>query len=140
VLRTAFAFASAIIAITATAWLWVNSHRAFPELNRIATVDLRLISPTRGQLPGPQMTAVRKATDGLRVVLPVGSEGNYEVEILGQDTKPTPIPRSSARTRLEGHDVVLNLPVNLSRLKSGKYLLVLRREGSELEYYLLSLE
>jgi len=109
-------------------------------LSGVATVDLRLISPTRGQVPGPQTATVRKTTGGLRVVLPVGSEGNYEVEILGQDIQPTPLLRSSGSTRLEGHDVVLNLPVNLSNLKSGKYLLALRRDSSEWEYYSVILE
>jgi hypothetical protein len=140
VIRTAFAFASVMVVIAAAALLWVNQHRAFPDLNRVATVDLRLISPTRGQAPGPQTATVRKAAGGLRVVLPVGSDGNYEVGILGQDRQPTPLLRSSGSTRLEDHDVVLNLPVNLSNLKGGKYWLGLRRDGSEWEYYSLSVE
>jgi hypothetical protein len=140
VVRTAFGFASVIVVIAAAALFWVNQHRPLPDLNRVATVDLRLISPTRGQVPGPQAATVRKAASGLRVVLPIGSEGNYEVEILGQHRQPTPLLRSSGSTRLEGHDVVLNLPVNLSNLKSGKYLLALRRDGSEWEYYSLMLE
>jgi hypothetical protein len=138
--RMAFAFASAIVVITAAAWLWVNQHRASPDSNQVATVDLRLISTTRGQAPGPQTATVRKAAGGLRIVLPVGSEGNYQVAILGQDRKPTPLPRISGNTRLEGHDLVLNLPVNLSNLNSGEYLLALRRDGGEWEYYSVILE
>jgi len=135
---TALALASVAVLVIA---LWASLQHSSRVLVGVATIDLRLISPTRGQVPGPRQTAtVRKASDGLRVVLPVGSEGNYEMEILAEDTKPT-LVRGSGSTRLEGHDVVLNLPVNLSHLKSGKYLLALRRgNGAEWEYYSLTLE
>ena len=131
-----FALASMIV-VMAT-WLWINQH-PFENL-RVATVDLRLISPTRGQIPGPETATVRKATDGFRIVLPVGSEGHYEMAILGPDEKSTPLLHSSGSTKLEGHDVVLDLPANLTHLKSAKYLLTLRRDGYEWEYYSLTLE
>jgi hypothetical protein len=139
VFTTKAALALASAAVVAVAF-WVSLQHTSQVLSGVATVDLRLISPTRGQVPGPQTATVRKTTGGLRVVLPVGSEGNYEVEILGQDKQPAPILRSSGSTRLEGHGVVLNLPVNLANLKSGKYLLALRRDGSEWEYYSVILE
>jgi hypothetical protein len=61
------------------------------------------------------------------------------MEILGEDTRTTFV-RSSGRTRLEGQNVVLSLSVDLLTLKSGKYLLALRRSGSEWIYYSLMLE
>lgn len=138
VVRTAFALASVIV-VAAAAWLWVSQRRVSPDLNRMASVDLRLISPTRGQAHGPQTAMVRRAAGGLRVVLPVGSDGPYQMEILGKDTKRTFL-RSSGTTRLEGVDVVLNLRVDLSGLTNGKYLIALRRDGSEWEYYSLTVE
>src|SRR5438552_8951580 len=108
IIRTAGAIASAVVFITTATWLWVNQHRALPDLNRVATVDLRLISPTRGQVAGPRTATVHKATSGVRIVLPVGSEGNYEMEILGEGTRSTFV-RSSGSTRLESQDLVLSL-------------------------------
>jgi uncharacterized protein YjiS (DUF1127 family) len=140
VLRTALPFASAIVVIATAAWLWMNQHRALPELNRMATVDLRDIAPTRGRIPGPQTATVRKTSGGLRLVLPVDTEGNYEIEILGQDATATPLLRSSGSTIREDRNVVLDLPADLSNLKAGKYLLALRRDGSVWEYYSLTLE
>jgi hypothetical protein len=138
-IRMAVAIASAMVVITTATWLWVNQRRALPDLNRVATVDLRLISPTRGQVAGPRTATVRRAAGGVRIVLPVGSEGNYEMEILGEDARPTFV-RSSGSTRLEGQDVVLSLSVDLLTLKSGKYLLALRRNSSEWAYYSVMLE
>src|SRR5882672_9099490 len=134
---TALALASVAVLVIA---LWASLQHSSRVLVGVATIDLRLISPTRGQVPGPQTATVRKATDGLRIVLPVGSEGNYEMAILAVDAKSTALLRSSGSTKLEGHDVVLDLPANLMHLKSAKYLLTLRRDGSEWEYYSLTLE
>ena len=134
---TALALASTVVLVIA---VWASLQHASRVLVGVATVDLRLISPTRGQIPGPQTATVRKATDGLRIVLPVGSEGNYEMAILALDAKSTALLRSSGSTKLEGHDVVLDLPANLMHLKSAKYLLTLRRDGYEWEYYFLTLE
>jgi hypothetical protein len=137
--RTAVAIASAMVVITTATWFWMNQHRALPDLNRVATVDLRLISPTRGQVQVSQTVAVKKTARGVRIVLPVGSDGNYEMEILGEDTRPT-LLRGSGSTRQENQDVVLSLWVDLSNLKSGKYMLALRRDGSEWAYYSVMLE
>src|ERR1700680_492753 len=79
----AVAIASAMVLITTVTWLWVNQHRALPDFNRVATVDLRLISPTRGQVAGPRTATVHKAAGGVRIVLPVFSEGTYELDSLG---------------------------------------------------------
>ncbi len=137
-LRTAFAVASVTLVIGVAVWLWAIQHRVLPDVNRVAVVDLRLISPTRGEIPGPGAATVLKAAGGLRVILPVGRDGNYESEILRADTRP--ILRSSGTTRVEGGEVVLNLRIDLSTLNSGRYLLALRRDGSEWEYYSLTVE
>jgi len=134
---TALVLASAVVLVIA---LWASLQHTSRVVVGVATVDLRLLSPTRGQVPGPQTATVRKATDRLRIVLPVGSEGNYEMAILAVDAKPTPLLHSSGNAKLEGHDVVLDLPPNLTHLKSAKYLLTLRRDGYEWEYYSLTLE
>jgi len=134
---TALVLASAVVLVIA---LWASLQHTSRVVVGVATVDLRLLSPTRGQVPGPQTATVRKATDRLRIVLPVGSEGNYEMAILALDANSTILLRSSGSAKLEGHEVVLAMPANLTHLKSAKYLLTLRRDGNEWEYYSVNLE
>jgi len=138
--RTVFVLASVFAVIVGATWFWANQHGAISDANRVATVDLRLISPTRGQGLGNRSATVDRTVSGLRLVLPVGGEGNYDLEILGQDTKLPALLRGSGNTRREDTDIVLRLPLNLSNLKSGDYLLALRRDGTEWEYYSLHLK
>jgi hypothetical protein len=47
---------------------------------------------------------------------------------------------TSGEAHLENHDVVLNLPGELGKLKAGRYSLALRRDGSEWVYYKVILD
>ncbi len=137
--------ASLVLAVAATAVLavalWATLNRSSSSSSIVATVDLRLVSPTRGienNNSGAAVTTGRKA-GRLRIILPIGAEGKYECQILrpGQSVRTL---SSSGEAYLENHDVVLTLHVKLGKLTPGRYLLALRRESSEWVYYKLILE
>jgi hypothetical protein len=135
--------ASLVLAVAAVlaVVVWATLDRSSSASSAVATVDLRLASPTRGIANNDgaaAVTAPRKA-GRLRIILPIGGEGKYESQILrpGQNV---PMLFTSGEAHLEDHDVVLNLPVDLGKLTSGRYSLALRREGSEWVYYKFILE
>lgn len=128
---------AAVLAVT----VWATLDRASSASTAVATVDLRLASPTRGienNDGAAAVTAPRKA-GRLRIILPIGGEGKYECQILRQE-QSVPTLFSSGEAHLENHDVVLNLLVNLGKLPPGRYLLALRRESSNWVDYKLILE
>jgi hypothetical protein len=130
----------AVAAVLAVA-VWARLDRPSSISKAVATVDLRLASPTRGienDNGADAVSAPRKA-GWLRIILPIGSEGKYECQLLrtGQSVR---LLRTSGEAVLENHDVVLNLPLELGSLTPGRYSLALRREGSEWIYYPLILE
>jgi hypothetical protein len=121
--------------------LWATLNRSSSTSSVVATVDLRLVSPTRGIENNNSAAAVTAGRNAglLRIILPIGGEGKYECQILRQG-QSVPTLFSSGEAHLENHDVVLNLPVKLGKLTRGRYLLALRRESSEWVYYKLFLE
>jgi hypothetical protein len=130
----------AIAAVLAVA-VWVTLERSSSTSSTVATIDLRLVSPTRGidnTNPADAVAAQHQARR-LRIILPIGSEGKYEWQIL-RAPQSAPLLRASAEASLENHEVVLDLSVELGKLMPGRYSLVLRREGSEWVYYPLILK
>jgi len=130
----------AVAAVLAVA-VWARLDRSSSISNAVATVDLRLASPTRGienNNGADAVTAQRKA-GRLRIILSIGSEGKYECQIL-RAGHAGPLLSTSGEALLENHDVVLNVPVEMANLTPGRYSLALRREGSEWTYYHLILD
>ena len=130
----------AIAAVLAVA-VWVTLERSSSTSSTVATIDLRLVSPTRGidnKNPADAVAAQHQA-GRLRIILPIGSEGKYECQIL-RAPQSAPLLRAPGEASLENHEVVLNLSVELGKLMPGRYSLALRREGSEWVYYPLILK
>jgi hypothetical protein len=129
--------AAAVLAVA----LWATLNRSSSSSSVIATVDLRLVSPTRGVENNNSAAAVPAGRNAgrLRIILPIGSEGKYECQIL-HAPQSVSLLRASGEAHLENHDVVLDLPVKLGKLAPGRYLLALRRASSEWVYYKLFLE
>jgi hypothetical protein len=129
--------AAAVLAVA----LWATLNRSLSSSSVIATVDLRLVSRTRGVENNNSAAAVPAGRNAgrLRIILPIGSEGKYECQIL-HAPQSVSLLRASGEAHLENHDVVLDLPVKLGKLAPGRYLLALRRESSEWVYYKLFLE
>jgi hypothetical protein len=129
------------VATVLAAAVWARLDRPSSISNAVASVDLRLASPTRGienDNGADAVSAPRKA-GRLRIILPIGSEGKYECQLL-RTGQSVPLLRTSGEAVLENHDVVLNLSVELRKLTPGRYSLALRREGSEWVFYPLALE
>jgi hypothetical protein len=136
--RTSLVLAIAAVLVVA---VWVTLERSSSTSSAIATIDLRLVSPTRGidnKNPADAVAAQHRA-GRLRIILPIGSEGKYECQIL-RAPQSAPLLRAPGEAHVENHDVVLDLPVKLGKLTPGRYLLALRRESSEWVYYKLLLE
>jgi hypothetical protein len=129
----------AVAAVLAVA-VWAMLGRSSSDSTAVATVDLRLISPTRGidNNGAVAITAQRKAGH-LRIILPIGGEGKYECQILRPEQR-VPMLLTSGEAQLENHDVILYVPAELGKLKAGQYSLALRRESSEWVYYKFTLE
>jgi hypothetical protein len=130
----------AVAAVLALA-LWVGLQRYSSSSNAVATVDLRLVSPTRGidSNNGADAVSAQHRVARLRIILPIGGEGKYECQIV-RPGQSVALMRSSGEASLENHEVVLNLPIDLGSVTAGRYSLALRREGSEWVYYPLILE
>lgn len=141
VIRRASLVLAVAAAVVLAVALWATLNRSSSSSSVVATVDLRLVSPTRGienNTSASAVTAGRKA-GRLRIILPIGGESKYECQILRPgDTRP--LLRSAGEALLENHNVVLNLHVKLGKLTPGRYLLALRREDSEWVYYPLILD
>lgn len=133
--RASLVLAIAVAVVLAVA-VWARLDRSSSVSNAVATVDLRLASPTRGieNNNGAAAVTTRRKAGRLRIILPIGSEGKYECQIL-RTGQSVPLLRSSGEALSENHDVVLNLSVELGKLMPGRYSLALRREGSEWVYY-----
>ena len=73
----------AVAAVLAVA-VWAKLDRSSPPSNVVATVDLRLASPTRGieDNNGRDVVTARRKAGRLRIILPIGGEGKYECQIL----------------------------------------------------------
>lgn len=136
--KTSLVLAAAAVLMFA---IWATLGRTASKSSTIATIDLRLISPTRGidGNHGAITTKAQRKAGRLRIILPIGGEGKYECQILRQGQR-VPTLFSSGEARLENHDVVLDLAVELSGLPPGHYSLALRRESSEWAYYPLLVE
>jgi hypothetical protein len=136
--RTSLVLAvAAVLAVT----FWVTLERSSSTPSTVANIDFRLISPTRGidnKNPADAVAAEHQA-GRLRIILPIGSEGKYECQIL-RAPQSAPLLRAAGEASLENHDVVLTLSVELGKLTPGRYSLALRREGSEWVYYPLILK
>jgi hypothetical protein len=129
------------VAVVLALALWVGLQRYSSSSSAVATVDLRVVSPTRGidNNNGADSVSAQHHAGRLRIVLPIGGEGKYECQII-RPGQTVALLRASGEASLQNHDVVLNLPVDLGRLTPGRYSLALRREGSEWVYYPLILK
>ena len=137
--RTRAALVLACAASTLMA-VWTGSQHP-ATTSGVAIIDLRLSSPTRGteNAVGAVAATVHRDTNRLRVILPPGSEGSYEFELLGYE-RSTVVLRGAAQTTVEKDQVILNLTASLVGLTPGKYSFALRHGDSDWEYYSVTIE
>jgi hypothetical protein len=131
-----------IVALAIALSIWWRARRGTEQPNRVTLVDLRLLSPSRGEIQTAesQPITISHSTNSLRILLPVGAEGIYEVVILSKAGNSEVLLRSSAASIIENHQALLNVPIDLSTLKAGRYSLALRHDDSDWEYYTFTLQ
>jgi hypothetical protein len=138
--RTLLAVAASIlIAASLVGWALLYRHNE-PLVARTAVLDLRNRSVARGTDPNPEEgpLEVSRAVSRLEIYLPVGSsEGPYEVRI-GTPSGES-LVATSGTANLKDHITYLQVALNLSSAHSGKYVLKVRKSGSEWNSYSLLL-
>lgn len=136
--RTGFVLAFTVVVLVA---IWVRVWHPAPISSGVATLDLRLSFPTRGieNANVANASRVRRDAGRLRLILPPGSEGSYEYELVAYE-QVSPAVRGSGRATAENEKVILNLTTGLAHLRPGRYSLALRRDDSGWEYYPIIVE
>jgi len=99
-------------------------------------MDLRERAALRGAEANPNRAPIElpRAALALSMYLPTGSEpGKYQVEIVEQPGKP--LISAEGVAALRDHIAVLEVKVDLQRLRPGLYLVGIRQGGWSWAYY-----
>jgi hypothetical protein len=142
IFRGALAAAVALVVIGAAVLSGVGRgwfHRP-PEPLIAAVLDLRPLSPTRGEEP-PEAGAVltlRRGRLGITIQLPVGSEdGAYDVAVM---LSGRVLQSGQGTARAQDSVMVLTVRMDLRSLGPGRYAFGVRRVGSAWQEYPLRLD
>jgi len=103
-----------------------------PLVTQTAVLDLRDRSPRRGPEPGPALPPLEMAynVSHLEIHLPLGSdEGLYDVRVT--TTQGEPLLVATGRAKIERGLTSVGVDVPPSRIRPGRYILKIRKRGSE---------
>jgi len=138
--RTFLAIAAGILIVASLAgWAFLGKHKE-SFIAQTAVLDLRNRSIPRGIEPNPAEPAieVNRAATQWNIYLPVGSsEGQYDIRIV----KPSGeiLFAAGGTAKLEDQITSLQIPGGLSSSRPGRYVLQIRKTGSEWSSYPLLL-
>ena len=128
--RMIFAVAASILIVVGMAtWVMVRQHDQ--QVAR-AVVDLRDRSMARSTEPPPTEPPLEipHNVSHLKIYLPLGSsEGTYDVRVTSSQEQP--LSSGIGNAKLEQGTTVLNVDLEPHLLRSGTYLLQIRRPQSE---------
>jgi hypothetical protein len=130
--RTLLAVAAGVLLVgSLLAWRWFEG---FHESQTAQTVvlDLRDLSVARGSQPPPQALPlkIKRTASRLNIYLPLGSSGgNYEVRLIDSSGDATVTAMGAAQ--LQGQLTMLVVPVAVSLVPPGDYVLQVRKKDSE---------
>lgn len=122
---------AAAAGIAAIAVRFLNAPNSNSDAYEHVEIDLSNAGTFRGSEPNaeasaPQASLPRKRLD-LEIILPFASaEGNYEVQVLHQDGKPTGL-RASGTAHLVGGKTILPIRIDLTSLPADRYQIGIRR-------------
>jgi hypothetical protein len=131
-----------VVLLAAVLWVWRGPQQIVNHQTTAAVLDLRSLSPTRGP-EKPAYTsppAVSRTVSELSIILPAGSEGAYDVEVVSTDISHSPLLDASGHAYPQRDSVDLEIKLNISGFSPGKYFLALRRNSSDWEYYPIKIE
>lgn len=134
--RTLLAVAASIlIAAGIAGWVWLKKHNG-AVVAETAVLDLRDRSVARGTEPNPdvQPLEVSHAATHLNIYLPLGSaEGPYDVRIV--TTSGESLLNATGEARLNHGVTSLEIATRLSSSRPGRFVLQIRKAGSEWNSY-----
>jgi hypothetical protein len=139
--RTLLAIAAGILIVVCLAgWAFLIRQKE-PLVAQTAVLDLRNRSIPRGTEPNltePPLEINRAAT-GWNIYLPLGSsEGQYDIRIVTLSGEI--LFAAGGTAKLADQITSLQIPANVSSLRSGRYILQIRKTGSEWNSYPLLLQ
>lgn len=138
--RTLLAVAASILLVATVAGWALLRNRNENLAARTAILDLRNRSVARGGETNPDEPPLEltRTSTNLKILLPLGSsEGPYDVRIVTLSGEE--IAASSGTAKLNEHITSLEAVLPRDSLRSGKYLLQLRRPQRSWESYTLVL-
>lgn len=84
---------------------------------------------------------LHRNTRHLRILLaPRATEGKYEIAVFDPMDRAAPVSTGAASSARAGDSLVREVPLAVSNLQPGPYLLGIRHDGSEWAYYTIRLE
>ena len=131
--------ASILIVVCLAGWALFLRHSE-SLVAQTAVVDLRNRSVPRGTEPNPAEPPleVNRAAPSWNIYLPLGSsEGQYDIRIVTPSGEI--LFAASGPARLTDQITSLQIPASLSSSRSGRYVLQIRKTGSEWSSYPLLL-
>jgi hypothetical protein len=131
--------ASILIAIGIAGWVLFQKHNE-SLVAQTAVVDLRNRSIPRGTEPNPAEPPleINHAATHLNIYLPLGSsEGQYDIRIVTPSGEI--LFAAGGTAKLADQITSLQIPASLSLSRSGRYVLQIRKNGSEWSSYPLLL-
>ena len=138
--RTLLAVAASILIVASIAgWALLRRHNEAPDA-QVAVLDLRNRSVARGTEPNPEEPPldVNRFAKQWNIFLPLGSsEGSYDVRIVAPSGDS--LVATSGTATLADHITSLLVSVSLSSARPEKYLLQIRKAGSDWNSYALVL-
>jgi hypothetical protein len=103
-----------------------------PLVTQTAVLDLRDRSPQRGSESGPALPPLEmsRKVSRLEIYLPLGSdEGLYDVRVT--TTQGEPLFAATGITKIEQGLASMGVDVTASTIPSGRYILKIRKRGSQ---------
>jgi hypothetical protein len=137
--RTLLAIAASIlIAIGIAGWVLLEKHNE-SLVAQTAVLDLRNRSIPRGTEPSAaEPVEVNRAATSWNIYLPLGSsEGQYDIRIVTPSGEI--LFAAGGTAKLADQITSLQIPASLSSSRSGRYVLQIRKTGSEWSSYPLLL-
>ena len=126
--RSVLAIAASILIVAILAGWALFLRQKEPLVAETATLDLRDRSPARGTEVNPDEAPLQmnRAVTQMRIVLPFGSsEGLYDIRLIASSGES--LLAGSGTAKLRGDTTLLEVAVNASSAKPGKYILQVRK-------------
>jgi hypothetical protein len=134
------AYAAAVLLIMAILGIWWISAGRLQTYPQEAIVDLRPQSPVRGMdaPTGVQPPEISRFSKNITILLPVGSEGHYAVEL--KDPSGSVMATAQAVGVIKESAVELTFQADLRHLRPGVWQVSLQSDGGRTLLYQIRLK